>query len=141
MQRLRYQDVEPGLDLGSYEYTIAPDQAQRYAASLGDRTDWLAPQSPFGGPVAPPGFLSNDYMKLIASQYEFVGGVHAKQENEYLAPPPIGERLRVTGRVVDKYERRGRLWIVVETATADAAGTVIARSRNTLMMPDPNQEP
>ena len=141
VKRLRYSDVEPGLDLGVYEYTITPEQARAYAASLGDQTDWYEQDSPFGGPIAPPGFLANDYVKLIASQYEFVGGVHAKQENTYLSPARPGRRLRVTGRIADKYERRGKLWIVVETTTTDETGQELARSRNTLLMPAPDQEP
>ena len=141
VKRLRYGDVEPGLDLGVYEYTITPEQVRAYAASLGDQTAWYDQDSPFGGPIAPAGFLANDYVKLIASQYEFVGGVHAKQENTYLNPARPGRRIRVTGQVVDKYERRGKLWIVVETTTTDETGLTLARSRNTLMMPAPDQEP
>lgn len=140
-QRLRYDEIEPGFDLGSIEYTITPDQARAYEDSLRDETDWSGTSSPFGAPVASPGLLASDYVKLIASQYEFVGGVHAKQENTYLGPPPVGRSLRVTGQVVDKYERRGRLWLVVETTTSDDAGRAVARSRNTLMMPAPDQEP
>ena len=141
VKRLRYSDVEPGLDLGVYEYTITPEQVRAYAASLGDQTDWYEQDSPFGGPIAPPGFLANDYVKLIASQYEFVGGVHAKQENTYLNPARPGRLIRVTGQVAEKYERRGKLWIVVETTTTDESGLTLARSRNTLMMPAPDQEP
>ena len=141
VKRLRYSDVEPGLDLGVYEYTITPEQVRAYAASLGDQTDWYEQDSPFGGPIAPPGFLANDYVKLIASQYEFVGGVHAKQENTYLSPARPGRRLRVTGRIADKYERRGKLWIGDETTTTDETGQGLARSCNTLLMPAPVQEP
>lgn len=138
---LRYDNVEPGQSLGSIEYTISPEQAERYAASLRDETGWAGANSPFGRPVAPPGMLANDYVRLLASSYEFKGGVHAKQETTYLKPPPVGERLTVTGQIIEKYERRDKLWIVVETTTTDASGEIVARSRNTLLMPSPGQEP
>ena len=46
----------------------------------------------------------------------------------------MGKRIQVTGWVKDKYERRGRNWLVVETFAVDEDGREIVRSEHSFLM-------
>jgi acyl dehydratase len=53
---------------------------------------------------------------------------------EFLNPLPVGSRVRSRARVVDKYRRRDRPYVVVECLTETEDGTPILRSRATLLI-------
>jgi hypothetical protein len=55
-------------------------------------------------------------------------------EFEFHEPIRPGVRARSRGRVVDKYERRGKPYMVTEFETADEDGTVLVRGRFTQML-------
>jgi len=43
-------------------------------------------------------------------------------------------RVQTRGRVIDKYERRGRQYMVTEYVTQDAQGTTLVRGQFTQML-------
>jgi hypothetical protein len=55
-------------------------------------------------------------------------------EFEFLEPIRQGVRARSRGTVVDKYERRGKPYMVTEFVTEDQNGTVLVRGRFTQML-------
>ncbi len=59
------------------------------------------------------------------------GGVHAKQYFEFRRPVLIGETLTSTRRVVDKFVKRERKYIVQETVVTDQNGEIVCISRGT----------
>ena len=68
------------------------------------------------------------------SRYIVPAGLHAKMEFEFLEPIRPGMRVRSHGRVIDKYERRGKPYMVTEFTTEDEDGTVLVRGRFTQML-------
>jgi len=54
--------------------------------------------------------------------------------DNFLNPLPVGSRVRSRARVVDKYRRRDRPYVVVECLTETEDGTQILRSRATLLI-------
>jgi 3-hydroxybutyryl-CoA dehydratase len=62
------------------------------------------------------------------------GGLHAKMEFEFVEPIRVGVRARSRGRVIDKYERRGKPYMVTEFTTEDENGRVLVRGRFTQML-------
>jgi len=71
---------------------------------------------------------------LRHSRYIVPAGLHAKMEFEFLEPIRPGVRARSRGRVVDKYERRGKPYMVTEYVTEAEDGTVLVRGRFTQML-------
>jgi hypothetical protein len=53
---------------------------------------------------------------------------------QFLEPIRPGMRVRSRGRVVDKYERRGKPYMVTEFVTEDERGTPLVRGRFTQML-------
>jgi hypothetical protein len=53
---------------------------------------------------------------------------------EFLEPIRVGMRVRSRGRVIDKYERRGKQYMVTEFVTEDDAGTPLVRGQFTQML-------
>src|SRR2546426_9981 len=90
--------------------------------------------SPSGGPVAHPTLVANQALRLRHSRYVVHAGLHAKMQFEFLEPIRAGMRVRSRGRVVDKYERRGKQYMVTEFVTEDDAGTTLVRGQFTQML-------
>ena len=62
-------------------------------------------------------------------------GLHAKMQFEFLEPLRVGMRVRTHGKVIDKYERRGRHYMVTQFETRDEeTGTVLMRGQFTQMI-------
>jgi len=59
------------------------------------------------------------------------GGVHAKQSFRFLQPVKAGDVLETQLEVVDKYEKKGRRYLVSETVTRNQQGTLVTRGRIT----------
>jgi acyl-coenzyme A thioesterase PaaI-like protein len=54
---------------------------------------------------------------------------------EFLEPIRVGMRVRSYGKVLDKYEKRGRHYMVTQFETRDEeSGTVLARGQFTQMI-------
>jgi hypothetical protein len=55
-------------------------------------------------------------------------------EFAFLQPIEPGMRVRSRGRVIDKYVRRGRQYMVTEYVTEDVSGTPLVRGQFTQML-------
>jgi len=55
------------------------------------------------------------------------GGIHAKQRFQFLKPVAVGDTLETTLTVTDKYERKGRRYVVSETLTVNQHGDEVTR--------------
>ena len=82
--------------------------------------------------VTPPGLTISQHarMKFMALP-EMRVSIWAKSEHELLKPMKKGSKIFIRGRVVDKYTRRGRNYLVSDYETVDEVGDVLLRSRET----------
>jgi acyl dehydratase len=131
---LTYEGLQVGEEFVSDTLLVTPEEIEAYAYAVDDHHPWFLEDSPFGGRVAHPTLLGNQALRLRHSRYTVPGGLHAKMEFEFVEPIRVGARVRSRGRVVDKYERRGKLYMVTEFTTEDEAGTVLVRGRFTQML-------
>jgi acyl-coenzyme A thioesterase PaaI-like protein len=84
--------------------------------------------------VAPPTLLANQALHLRHSKYIVHAGLHAKMEFRFLEPMRVGVRVRSRGKVIDKYERRGKQYMVTEFVTEDDGGRALVRGQFTQML-------
>ncbi len=107
-----FYDLHPG-PLGSYEMTITEADVERWCDIHEDTVPWRA--EPGADPSAPPYIGYYACMNALAPIRYFgntgrpnygPGGL-ARYWAEFHAPLPVGVPLQVTGRVTDKYTRRG----------------------------------
>ena len=133
-KRLTYEVLAVGEEFVSDEHLVTPEDVETYAFAVDDRHPWFFGESPFGGPVAHPTLLGNQALRLRHSKYIVHAGLHAKMEFRFLVPIRPGMRVRSRGRVIDKYERRGKPYMVTEFVTEDENGTPLVRGQFTQML-------
>ncbi len=133
-RKLTYEALQVGEEFVSDEHLVTPEDVETYAYAVEDHHPWFSGASPFGGPIAHPTLLGNQALRLRHGRYIVHAGLHAKMEFEFLEPIRPGVRVRSRGRVIDKYERRGKPYMVTEFSTADEQGIVLVRGRFTQML-------
>jgi hypothetical protein len=121
-------DVYPGKDLGTLELTITDEMVQHYITGLDEPNPWYTTASPFGGPVAPV-IVYQDADSQFKGWYldNLFGNLWRRQEWEIRAPTRVGQALRCSARVADRYRRRDRDVVALEMWVRDEGGHLVAR--------------
>ncbi len=113
---LIYEEVEIGEELGSYEYILTEEQVAQFRRGVED------PEALF-----PTIAVKHDASSLRV-KYEPGTGINARQKMELFNPPVAGKRIKVTGRIADKYIRREKPYLVIEATAVDEDGRLIERT-------------
>lgn len=80
-----------------------------------------------GSDVAPP-TLAAVYIRPAQNALNGPpGGIHAKQQFDFLAAVRIGDSLETQLEVRELYERNGRSYVVSETVTRNQRGAVVCK--------------
>ena len=132
---ISYEDVVVGDEFKSDDFLIKPEDLETYAFAVDDRNPWYFEDSPFGGPIVHPTMLGNQALLLRHSKYIGPAGLHAKMQFEFLEPLRVGMRVRSYGKILDKYEKRERHYMVTQFETREeASGKVLVRGQFTQMI-------
>lgn len=116
-----YELLAVGEQLGHVEYLVTPEKLARFQ----DAVEY--PEALF------PGIAVKEYLRVLTAKYGFVDFISAKHTDRYFHPPIPNKRVQVTGWVRDKYRRRGKDWLVVETFAVDEDGRELVRSEHTFL--------
>lgn len=129
---ISYNVVRVGEEFRSDDFLIKPEDVETFAYAVDDHHPWYSGDSPFGGPIAHPVLLGNQALMMRHSRYIIPAGLHAKIQFEFLEPLRAGMRVRSYGKVIDKFEKRGRYYMVTEFATKnEESGDVLVRGQFT----------
>jgi hypothetical protein len=116
-------DLEVGDRLGPVEYVMTPFIVHEYAHGVELGHEYFHGASP-AGHFAPPTLVHTDKLRLFAATCPGGDGPHARLHYEYDAtwyePIPVSARIRTQGEVIDRYEKRGRTFIVLTIELRDA---------------------
>ena len=127
--------VRVGEEFMSNDLVVKPEDVETFAYAVDDHHPWYAEGSPFGGPIAHPTLLANQALLMRHNKYIVPAGLHAAMQFEFIEPVRVGMRVRTRGKVVDKYERRGRHYMVTEFVTTEEdTGQVLMRGQFTQML-------
>ncbi|MBI4307889.1 MAG: MaoC family dehydratase [Chloroflexi bacterium] len=124
-QELTFDEATVGMILGPFEEVITPELAKRFADAVDSTSPWFTAESPFGGPIAPPGLvetLAQGARGVIIRAEK--GTVHAKTVLQHLKPVRVGSKIRIEGKLADKYAKRDKFYIVWESRVTDEQGDV-----------------
>lgn len=139
-----FEEIEIGQCLGSYDYRLTPSRILRHIEAAEDNHPWYGQTSPFGVAFISPAVCANDIFMLPGLLRDICGQAltvpltnramffHTKAELDFIAPARAGKIIRVSGKVVNKYVKRGRCWVVLESLSVDEDGREILRNRSTL---------
>jgi acyl dehydratase len=133
---IAFDALRLGEEFRSDDRLIRPEDVEAYAFAVDDHDPWFFGPAPFGagGPIAHPTLLANQALFLRHNRYVVPAGLHARMVFEFLNPIPLGTRARTTGRVVDRYWRRGKPYMVTEYLTAAEDGTPLVEGRFVQML-------
>ena len=132
------QPAYVGRHCGSHEYEITREVVDFYADALDDH-------SPLYAEVAPPLLHHSECYTVLGEWYlaNLFGNLHARQDWELFSPIRIGSRVRTRSTIVERYQKRGRDYVVNETDLIDAAdGRLLVRGRThqSFLPPKPKGE-
>ena len=124
---LAFHELPVGVDLGSIEYELSERLVDRHL-----KATHQTPHPPAGGErYAPVSILASDGIRLAEERFDIGESVHAGQRLEIVNLPIVGTKVTVAGRVEDKFEKGGRLFVVMELTSTDDRGRLLARGRMT----------
>lgn len=124
-----FESIIIGEALGPIEYPVDEDAVKRYCNDWKDYNPIYLEDSPFGGPVIPPAYRAGlDSFRLLATKYDSHATVGVKTEHEFINPAKVGKRLITTGKITEKYIKRGIEYVVIEYSMVDEDGVEIRRS-------------
>jgi len=128
--------------------TVVAEEIGDFARAIGDLEPlYVDPQaakkSRFAAIVAPPTFpirigaAAGDPEIFLALDLNYASLLHAEQEFEWFRPLVAGEKLTLTGRVGDMYEKPGKSgildFVVMEQIAKDSGGETVYIARTTLI--------
>ncbi len=136
-----YWDMVEIGDQLSRELEITPELVILYADAVEDYNSWyegwrmntwrIEGESPFGPAIVPPLLVSHfvlsvqfDHTKPFA-----IGSIHTFHDSEILEPIPVGAKVRITAKAIDKFVKRERRYVRHEVTVEDAADGAIVFPR------------
>ena len=141
-----YWDMVTVGDVLSRELHITPELVILYADAVEDYNPWYEGwlmntltkqgESPFGPAIVPPLLVSHfvlsvqfDHTKPFA-----IGSIHTFHDSEILEPIPVGAKVRITTKAIDKIVKRERRYVRHEVTVEDvASGTLYFRETRDIM--------
>ncbi|WP_153506434.1 MaoC family dehydratase [Cumulibacter manganitolerans] len=140
--RKSWDDIVPGEPRATIPYTLTLEAIQRYCRSVGDLhplyfDEQYAAASKYGGLIAPPSIHillmfactpADDWMRSP-------GTINAGQSWTYNVPARPGDEIRLEARALDKFIRKGRLFVVHDNVFFNQNSEVICAGRGQTIRP------
>jgi hypothetical protein len=106
---------------------LTQEAAAAYTDATSDPTPWYRGPSPFGGPLAPPGWLAARQAPLLRQGFRFGPSLHTRSIVRHLAPAFAGRAYETRGVIRETYERNGNHYLVLDADTRDDQGRIVYR--------------
>jgi len=113
-----WESIPVGDDLGKLDYVLTEEMISDYRRVVDN------PHAAY--PTVAARHPANLFYRKYASVMRVPNMGH---DSEYFNPPVIGKRLTISGRIADKYIRRGNAYLIVEATAVDEDGRLIERSK------------
>ncbi len=118
--------------LDPYEFTVDGPMNEQYLDSMEAYHPRYAAGRSGQAAIVHPGLLLNRSNDTRSPSYRIPSreaGIHAKDEAYFLGLVYVGEPMRTTWEYTDRYERRGRPYLVIECSIRHLDGRPILRRR------------
>jgi acyl dehydratase len=138
-------DLEVGDVFQPIRYELTSFMCAEYAHGVEDPAEYYYAATPeFGRQIRPPTMIHSDKMRLLEANCTAerrMSGIRtddARIHYEYDAvqhsPAYVGEELVVSGRIIDKYVRRGREFLQYELRVETADGRLVTTYRDRTLL-------
>jgi len=115
-------DLEVGDVLGPVEYVMSPFVVREYCHANELHHEFLQGND---DQIAPPTLVHLDKLRLCRHACPLGNGtarIHYEYDATFHDTIPVGEPLVVSGKVTERYEKRGRIYVVIEIDLRAKAG-------------------
>ncbi|HBE44893.1 MAG TPA: hypothetical protein DDW17_05415 [Deltaproteobacteria bacterium] len=123
-----------GEEFEPLEFIVTPEMNQQYLYAEEDFHPMYIEPRGDGPPLVHPGLLLNMSNNTRSPSFYLPPGwgeIHAGEETEYINPGRVGKKFRVTWKVIEAFEKRGRPWHVLDILVVDEDGVIIMRRKMT----------
>ena len=122
-----YEAIPIGMDLGTFEITLDETTVQDITKLVQWHSKGLIEKG-----FLPPGITISQHARMNFEALPAMKvSIWAKSEHEFLKPMKLGGKIFIHGKIVDKYIKRGRNYMVADYETTDETGEILMRSRET----------
>lgn len=93
-----------------------------------------------GREFVPGTALARDLQQLFLTRYDpnRIVGLHQAEEIVFVAPARVGDKVTLSGSVVDKFEKRGKDYFVLDSRAHDEDGNLLVQQLSTEIMEMPD---
>lgn len=129
-------DLEVGESYAPYSFMVTPELNEQYCFAEQDYHPRYREGADGKAPLVHPALILNMSNRTRSPSFYMPEGrsvLHAKDIIEFVAPAYVGKQLNVTWTVCERYEKRGREFMVIDCRVIDEDGREIFRrySHNT----------
>jgi acyl dehydratase len=128
---LVWENLDVGAEIPPSYVVVTPQLMKRYAYAV---DDWDLESIPVrDSSIGQALLLGQALLNAYRAKYRVdrvVSGLHARSEVEILNPPKLWERVTITARHSDRYEKRGHRYRVLEAEARGEDGVMYLRARN-----------
>jgi len=128
--RTEYDQIEVGKVLGEMDWVVTGDMIDKQCEMDADYHVWYRLQSPWGERIAPPQISYRPPRWLLSRTYN-IRGLFYKWEMENVRPVKPDVPMHIVAKIVEKYVRKEREFVVYEAEAKDPEGNVVFRTRRT----------
>lgn len=134
LKERRWEIMEVGEEFGPTEVTVDLAMVRAFAFSVDDFSPAHLHPSPDGVHLAHPALLCREARDVIGTVYDIASGgagMHTKHECFFFGCPEVGKSYSISGRHTEKYLKREKQYIVLQSEVHDAEGQLLFRQRST----------
>jgi len=123
-----------GEEFEPLEFRVTPEWNAQFREALEAHYPRYEKETELGPAMVVPGLLIGQSNVTRSPAFRLDPGmaaVHAKEDVEFFNPARVGKQLKVTWKVIDYFEKKGRPYQVKEVLIVDEDGTKILRRKMT----------
>ena len=129
-------DLAVGESYAPYSFRVTPELNEQYCYAEEDYHPRYRETTAEGPPMVHPALIMNMSNRTRSPSFYMPPGrsvLHAKDDIEFVNPAYVGKELFVTWTVCERYEKRGKEFMVIDCRVTDEDGREIIRrySHNT----------
>jgi acyl dehydratase len=130
-----WDDLEPGTVTGAMEFVVTDAMIDEYLEAMELTHPWFEKgDTPYGKRIAPSDMIAKLAMTDVFQNYiqrELGPNMRSRQAFKFIAPVRVGMKVKATGRLTEKYERRGKRFVTLEAMFSDDAGNPLLLDKRT----------
>ena len=134
-QSVHWRELNEGDSISSMTYRVPHADVVSYVNEVVDDPDpWYLEDSPYGGPIVPPGYFYGQYINLIAAVNFPMGALNAKISFESKGAVLHGEQVTVKGTIAKLYKKKGRPYVDIAIDVLNEKGLEVNQGVVTLVL-------